>query len=274
MEKAKQIVSAFTVIVVIPLMGILNTQAQSNARIENIDFNAEYSKLVVTYDIVNAKSGEIFEIWIKVQTNSGKELIPSSTIGDIGQGVSGGANKRIVWDVEADNVVLDEEFTVEVFAQTLKSGEKNFTDEEPEIEKEAKPGGISVGGAMACSALLPGLGNRIVKGSGAQWLLGVVGYGFIAGSVVLNNSAYNAYEDYKIATTATERDDLYKQAENKKRTSKVLMGAAIVIWVGDLLWTGLQASSARKKSKQSKFSLNYSVDPYTQKPFLGISYRF
>jgi hypothetical protein len=131
-----------------------------------------------------------------------------------------------------------------------------------------------VGGAMAFSALLPGLGNRIVKGHGAQWMLGIVGYGCIAGSVILNNSAYDAYEEYKIATTASERDDLYKQAENKNRTSKVLMGAAIVIWVGDLLWTGLQASSARKKSKQSNFSLNYSVDPYTQKPFLGISYRF
>ena len=273
MEKIKQIISVFAVTVII-LMGMQNVKAQSNARIENIDFTAEYSKLVVTYDIVNAKSGEIFEIWIKVQTNSGKELIPSSTIGDIGKGVNGGSNKRIVWDVEADNVVLDEEFAVEVFAQSLKSGVKDYTKKKPELKKETKPGGISVGGAMAFSALLPGLGNRIVKGSGAQWLLGVVGYGCIAGSVMLNNSAYNAYEDYKIATTTAERDDLYKQAERKNRTSKVLMGTAIVIWVGDLLWTGLQASSVRKKSKQSNFSLNYSVDPYTQKPFLGISYRF
>jgi len=273
MEKAKQIISAITVTGLL-LFSMLNVQAQSNARIENIDFAAEFSKLVVTYDIVDAKPEEIFEIWIKVQTNSGKELIPSSTIGDIGKGVNGGSNKRIVWDVEADNVVLDEEFTVEVFAQSQKSQKRSKTVEDQEMVNEAKPSSIGVGGAMAFSALLPGLGNRIVKGSGAQWLLGVVGYGCIAGSVVLNNSAYNVYEDYKVATIPDERDDLYKKAKSKKQTSKVLIGAAIVIWVGDLLWTGLQASSARKKSKQSNFSLNYSVDPYTQKPLLGISYRF
>ncbi len=273
MEKLKLLLRIYLGIGLL-LFGLLNVQAQSNARIENIDFTAEFSKLVVTYDIVNAKSGEIFEIWIKVQTNSGKELIPSSTIGDIGKGVNGGLNKRIVWDVEADNVVLDEEFTVEVFAQSQKSQEKSITNNEQEKAKESKPGSISVGGAIALSALLPGLGNRVVKGSGAQWLLGVAGYGFIAGSVMLNNSAYNAYEDYKVATTPADRDDFYNKAESKNRTSKVLFGAAIVIWVGDLLWTGLQASSARKKSKQSNFSLNYFVDPYTRKPLLGISYHF
>jgi len=271
MEKIKHIISVLTGAGLL-LLSMVSVLAQSNARIENIDFTAEFSKLVITYDIVKVKSGETFEIWFKVLTVSGKELIPSSAIGDVGKGVSGGPNKRIVWDVEADNVVLDEEFSVEIFARS-----QGFQDEsipEKEQEKEAKPSGISVGGAIALSALLPGLGNRIVKGSGAQWLLGVVGYGCIAGSIVLNSSAYNAYEDYKVAQTVDERDDFYKKAENNNRLSSVLFGAAVVIWVGDLIWTGLQASSARKKSKQSNFSLNYSVDPYTQKPLLGISYHF
>ncbi len=50
--------------------------------------------------------------------------------------------------------------------------------------KKSKVQGISVGKALALSAILPGLGNRAVKGSGAQWLLGVAGYGCIIGSIV------------------------------------------------------------------------------------------
>jgi len=244
--------------------------AQSNARIENINFEAEGSKLAITYDIIKSKTNETFEVWVKIVTESGKEIIPVSMIGDVNKGVSGGLSKRIVWDVENDNAFIDEEFSVEVFAKSEFSKDASVPKEK-QVKKKGK--GISVGGALALSAILPGLGNRMVKGSGAQWMLGVVGYGFVAGSIVMNNSAYNAYEDYKVATTPEKRDDLYKKAQDNNMISKVFFGAAVAIWVSDLLWTGIQAGKARKKSK-SDISLKYSYDPYLQKPLVGLSYRF
>jgi hypothetical protein len=249
-------------------------QAQSAAKIENIKFDAEGSKLAITYDIVKYKEGETFEIWVKVLTASGKTLIPVTMYGDVNKGVSGGTGKRIVWDVEADNATLDEEFSVEVYGRV---DSKSSTQVANEIEKEkpekVKGEGISVGKALAMSAILPGLGNRAVKGSGAQWLIGVAGYGCIIGSIVVNNTAYNAYEDYKLADNAEDRDDYFNKAEKNEQISKILIGGAAAIWVADLVWTALQAGKARKNS-DPKVSFNYYYDSYLNEPLFGLSYRF
>jgi len=247
--------------------------AQSNARIEKIDFYQDGSNLVITYEIVKAKAGETFNIWVKVTTDSGTEIIPSAVSGDVGKGVTGGSDKRIIWDMETDNAFIEEEISVEVFARSEGIKQADGTKEE-EVKPKTEKSGISVPGAMGLSILLPGLGNRVVKGSGAQWLLGVAGYGLVAGSVVMNNSAYNAYEDYKVSTDPQERDDLYSQAKTKNTVSKVFMGMAIFIWAGDLLWTGLQAGSARKNSNKSNVSFISTYDPVNKTPLFGINYRF
>jgi len=249
-------------------------QAQSAAKIENIKFDAEGSKLAITYDIAKFKEGETFEIWVKIVTASGKTLVPVTMYGDVNKGVSGGTGKRIVWDVEADNAALDEEFSVEVYGRVdSKSSTQVANETEKEKPEKIKGQGISVGGALALSAVLPGLGNRMVKGSGAQWLLGVAGYGCIIGSVVLNRSAYDAYEDYKLADNAEDRDDYFSKAENNDKISKILIYGAAAIWVTDLIWTGIQAGKARKNSNP-KVSFNYYYDSYLNEPLFGLSYRF
>ena len=61
-------------------------QAQSAAKIENIKFDAEGSKLAITYDIAKYKEGETFEIWVKIVTASGKTLVPVTMYGDVNKG--------------------------------------------------------------------------------------------------------------------------------------------------------------------------------------------
>jgi len=99
-------------------------KCQTSAKMENINFYAEGSKLVITYDIVKAKPGETFDIWFKIVTASGKEISPITFSGDAESGIIGGHGKKIIWDVEVDKVVLDEEFSVEVFARPLKNAEE------------------------------------------------------------------------------------------------------------------------------------------------------
>ncbi|MBM3435435.1 MAG: hypothetical protein FJY07_04350 [Bacteroidetes bacterium] len=253
--------------------------SQSAAKIENIRFDAEGSKLVIYYDITKYKEGETFEIWVKIMTASGKTIIPSSVIGDVNKGVSGGTGKRIVWDAEADNALIEEEFSVEVYgrSESRKDGTvpKDTQKETGKpVEVKAEKSGISVPGAMAFSLLLPGLGNRIAKGQGAQWLLGIAGYACIAGSVVMNNAAYNSYEDYKIAQTAAERDDLYTQSQTQYNASRLFAGLAFGIWVGDLIWTGIQAGKFRKQSAKPAVSFHYFYNPDLNIPMAGIRYRF
>lgn len=254
--------------VVFLLLSILFNQnlcAQSNAIIENIDFYPEENALVIKYDIVKAADGELFEIWIKITTESGKTIIPKSTLGDIGSSVSGGPNKRIVWNLIADNVTIDEAFEVEVFARS--------NAEQAKVVKPKKEG-ISVGKAVLLSAVLPGLGKTVAKGKGAQWVWGVVGYGCVVGSVVMNNKAFDAYEDYKIATTPDERDEFYTTAEDNELYSKIFIGTAATIWIIDLITTATQVGKIRKSKNNSNYSINYSFDPYTRKPLLGVTLRF
>jgi hypothetical protein len=249
-------------------------QAQSAAKIENIKFDAEGSKLAITYDIAKFKEGETFEIWVKIVTASGKTLVPVTMYGDVNKGVSGGTGKRIVWDVEADNAALDEEFSVEVYGRADGNPDSQVSKEpSKEITEKGKSGNISVFGAILLSDLLPGLGRRVVKGSGSQWLLGVGVYGMVAGSIVLHRSAINVYEDYKFADNANERDDYFKKAENYVTYSKILMGSAIAIWAADMIWTGILAGKARKNSNP-KVSFNYYYDSYLNEPLFGLSYRF
>jgi hypothetical protein len=98
--------------------------SQSGAKVENINFYPEGSMLVVTYDIVKAKPGETFDVWIKIVTSSGKEISPNALTGNIESGNTGGTGKKITWDVEADRATLDEEFSVEVFAKPEKKTDK------------------------------------------------------------------------------------------------------------------------------------------------------
>jgi len=238
--------------------------AQSDAMIENIDFYAEGENLVIKYDIVNAKSSELFEIWIKLTTESGKVIIPKSTTGDMGSDVTGGPNKRIVWDLNADDIKIEEAFDVEVFARS------NYVE-----PKEVKPKkeGVGVGTAVLLSAILPGLGKTVAKGGGTQWMWGVVGYGCIAGTIVMNNNAYNALDDYRIADNPEERDDYFSKAESYDLYSKIFLGTAATIWVIDLITTATTASKLRKQ-KNNKYSINYTVDPFSGKPLIGLTMRF
>ena len=72
-----------------------SVMSQSAAKVENINFYAEGTNLIVTYDIVKAKPGETFNVWIKIVTASGKEITPGTLIGNFGSGNSGGTGKKI-----------------------------------------------------------------------------------------------------------------------------------------------------------------------------------
>ena len=172
------------VIVGMIIFGIIapfDLSAQTKAKIDNVDFSQDGTSLIITYDIIKSKPNETFQIWIHVYTKSGKKIIPNDLTGDVGSNVVGGAYKKIIWDMEADQVFLDEEISVDVYAQS----ERKNIEKQPVKKKE----GISVGAAMGLSLALPGLGRRVVTGSGAAWLLGVAGYGCIGGAYYMNNSA-------------------------------------------------------------------------------------
>jgi hypothetical protein len=135
---------------------LLTAKSQSSAKVENINFYAEGSKLVVTYDIVKAKPGETFDVWIKVVTASGKEISPVTLTGNVGSGNTGGAGKKITWDVEADKAVIDEEFSVEVFARPEKKEEVKAQEKEKTVPVVIP---VAAGSLKAADVFMPEKNN-------------------------------------------------------------------------------------------------------------------
>ena len=61
-------------------------------------------------------------------TGESGESIPAVTFtGDVGEHVPGGANKKILWDIEADSVFLDEDIFFQVIALPEKPPEAEIT---------------------------------------------------------------------------------------------------------------------------------------------------
>ncbi len=269
MKSFKIIILCIVGMIILNVIIPIHLNAQSKARIENVDFFPDGSKLIITYDIVKFKSNETFKIWINVYTESGQKLIPNALTGDVGSNITGGSYKRIIWDMEADQAFLDEDIAITVMAESELSKKQN-TVEKQAVKKE----GISVGGAMGLSLVLPGLGRRVINGSGAAWLLGVVGYGCIGGAYYMNNSAYNALEDYNRATSTSERDDYFQKAENYNLYSKILIGSAATVWIVDLIVTGVKAGKKRNSYHSQKMSFISSYDPVAKQPLVGFRYRF
>ncbi len=254
----KYLITAISAIFVLLIFVGNGLYAQSNAKVENVDFSVQGETLVINYDLNKGKLGEMFSVSVNIMTKAGKKISAFSFTGDIGKGVYGGKGKKIVWDISKDNVYLDDEITVEVLALS---------------EMQSKQ--ISMGGALLRSLVLPGWGNTYVKGDGAYWLIGVAGYGAVAAAAMFNNKAYTSFEDYNDEKEdAVKRDQFYTDAEDYQQKQKMMMYGAVAIWIGDLIWTGIQAGSANAKARNPKVSMGYFYNPVARQPMFSVSYKF
>lgn len=247
----------------------LNGSGQSKARIENIDFNLVGDDIIITYDIINSAPGEKFDIEIEIFTESGKKLDAKSLTGDVGKDIAGGRGKRVIWNFQNDNADLTEGIYVEVNATShLK----------PVVEKKPKPvrKGGSLGGAFVKSVVFPGWGNSSISG-GPYWLMGFVGYGCMAGSVMMNQQASQSYDDYLKASDAGNRDNLFSDAESKDQLSKLLFGIGAVVWVTDLTILLIKGNNPRTYSYNSNGTnplVGYTMDPISKKPMISFRITF
>ena len=258
------------IISIVLFSGINQTFSQSKATIGNVDFFQDGDNIIIKYDILKAKSNESFTIWVEVHSFQSGKISPKSLVGDIGNYVTGGKGKEIIWNVKADNINIDEEISIEVMGKPNAVAAINVVKDPVKVKSENK---VSVPAAMGLSLVLPGLGNTYAKKGGPYWLMGVAGYGLIAGSIVMNNSAYKAYEDYKDETNASKRKDYYDKAESKDKMSKYMIYGAAGIWVINLIWTGIQASNVNKQYRDSQVMMFPVYDPVHQSAGVNLTIR-
>ncbi|MBL7114118.1 MAG: hypothetical protein ISS19_19440 [Bacteroidales bacterium] len=233
--------------------------------------------LIIEYDILSADPSDLFKVRIEVTNASGIKINALSISGDVGEDISGGINLRILWNLEKDEISLDKEIFVEVVAEKKKL---------PEVQKEIIPvettpttvvKKISKGNMVLSSTVFPGWGLSKAKQGKPCWLLGVAGYGCIAGSVILNRTAIMTHDDYKVSLDADESITLYDKSVMQDNISEYLGYTAAGIWAVSLIWTIATSTASQELSDIQKFN-NISIQPgYNQKmncTMVSISYKF
>jgi hypothetical protein len=265
-------------LVIISLFFLLaNINAQTKAEIQNIDFNVAGDSLIVTYDLVKAKSNEKFNVVLVVKTNTGKTFDAISLSGDVGNYITGGKGKRIVWNIAKDKVAINDEIYVQVLATPVppnavpsaavvaQPDQTNVQQQQPNKNQEKV---FSKGGAIALSAVMPGLGITKLRDGGAYWLIGIATYGLAISGVVMNIASNSNYNKYKDATTASDRDKYYKNAVSLNKTGNVLLFAAAGIWVADIIITAVVPAKLK-----FGYSLGPTYDPQFQRPLMTFRVR-
>jgi len=229
--------------------------SQSTAEIQNIQFSAHNDTLTVTYDIIKAERKELFDISLVITTASGKLIRPRAVSGDVGSNVKGGGSKQIYWDLNRDQIFLNEEIEIEIEAIALGVPEKF----------------VSRGKAVLLSTVVPGLGITKLNNGGPYWIMAIATYGAAAGAAAFYFLADDNYTKYLDATDMNERNSLYDKVESQNMISDILMYSAGAVWLGNMIWTLVHPN----KTKQARgLSFWGSYDPVIGRPVFALKYKF
>ncbi len=264
----------------------------SDPRLELRDNNIH-----ITYDILNSDPSDEFTVSMQITDATGQVVPANALTGDIGDMVKGGSNKHIVWDLTADKIVMNSKIYVKILAKAVapplkeqetlpvvKDPVEEIQEESPALnrpEKEEVTQGV-VSKSFSRSSLIlqslpiPGLGLSRLTGN-PHWIRGVVAYGCITGSIVLNRMAVDTYSQIPGELEWDDKNKLFQQSQKQDGFSELLAYAAIGIWVSDLIWTIVGTSDLKKSpvySETNGFSFRTTIDPLSSAPLIGIRYLF
>ncbi len=227
----------------------------TKAEVSNVDFNLINNELIITYDLLNAKSNEKFIISVNISTESGK-LINSKTFkGDVGENITAGYSKKIIWSISDDIVYLDDKIFVEVTA----------THQNPKIIQPT-----SKSKAILLSTLFPGYGSAKTTLKTYHLIKGIAGYGCVVGYVSYKNKSDKSFSDYQSANTTSERDKFYNLSISEKQTSKALLYTGTGMWLLDYATILISENRSHRKGLKSQISY-IGPDFGTANNYIGIS---
>jgi len=81
--------------------------AQTTIKISDPRLKFNENTLFIYYDILDGDSSEKYVISVDIVDEDGTKINAKTFEGDIGEIESGGYNKRIIWDLEADNIFIE-----------------------------------------------------------------------------------------------------------------------------------------------------------------------
>lgn len=276
------------------------TYAQSSVKVSAPRLELEGNILHIYYDLLEGLPGEQYNVRAEIKDEDGKIIDARTMEGDIGQLEEGGNNKHIRWNLEADQIFIDAYLYVKINATVIPppvvevaeqkedsiplqdqdimdpvvQEEQDTPTEELIVEKDMNERPVtgskrySRTGLMLQSLAFPGLGLSRYTGK-PHWIRGVVGYGCLAGSVIMNRKAINTLGHLDYITRADEIANSFEKSVTQDQTSEFLAYAAVGIWVTDIIWNFMGTSDLSRS-----VSIRSNLDPLTFVPMISVSYRF
>lgn len=237
----------------------------------------------ISYDIMNSTRSDKFTVELELRDEDRVIIIANALTGDVGDLVSGGNDKHIAWDLEADQIEINADIFVKLYVKAILPPEPVVSTalvaevndrevETPPSEPVAKQ--FSRTGLILQSVAFPGLGLTRYKG-GPHWIRGALGYGCLAGSVLMNKAAVNTYVEVMKQPGYDAKNALYQESLKQDQISEALAYTAIAIWISDLVWTIVGTSDLDNRSAHQKgLRINPDIDPVSNLPLLAFTYKF
>ena len=253
-------------LILILLMCLTGTKlfSQKEPSIRNIDFSLVDGKLIITYDITDYKYNDKFNIIPEIYKVSGEKINARSFSGDL-TGTKKVSNCRIIWDIEKDNMLLDDDIYVilkgEVFNETVMTPE-----ETPKLTKEpvsVNKMGLKPVNRTACffeSLIFPGWGTSRLTQKNWHFVKGFLGYGAILGSYLMSRKASETYDAYDLASDSKLRDYYYDLGKKQTMIANILAGSAAVVWSVDLITVlSVKNKTIAQVSGETKIKIGYAL---------------
>jgi hypothetical protein len=90
--------------------------AQDHVKISQPSLKFLNDRLIIKYEIAGYKQEDRFKVWLEITDSTGNKILARSVYGDIGDEVTGGPQKQIIWDLAADSMFLNIDVNIEIFA--------------------------------------------------------------------------------------------------------------------------------------------------------------
>lgn len=238
----------------------INSFAQTSARIENTSLQLDNGRLIITYDLINTRADERFNVWIDIRKSTGEEIKAKSLSGHIGKNIVGGRGLNIIWNFENEGIDYEGNISVHVLAELV-------TIQNLKLER-----------ILIKSAVFPGWGLYDIKKVYPYLLIGAAGYGSIAAALIYNNKSNITYDLYKEESyDVSKRESLYNDFTRQYNASKIFRISAIAIWVLDIGWATVNYVDKTREINAGlnpHFRIGYDFYRYGSTPVLTFKYNF
>lgn len=256
----------------------------AQGRISNVRMRAtDQQAIEIVYDLRDSAPTD--SVYVRLQRRNGSLIAPDlkSVSGDLGINRVDGRDKRIVWNLRRNGLLLREEVRAVVL---LKQGGLLPAPSPPSAEVALPlPDSAALaekpyrGPAWALLSLLaPGLGNAFVQTPkprvGLRPLVTVAAYGLLIYGAGQQGESDQAFVDYARAGNESAAEPFYQKANSAHQRYYVATRAAAAIWITDITLTLIRGFRNQRNEKRMTQPVSYHLNYQANTPVAVLRYTF